>query len=58
MAKKNKNPKKPIVTENDYVKACGVGKYETNKDNGFKAVHKAHKSYKDYSRKPKHKQRF
>ena len=54
MSKRVKNPKKPIVTTNDYVKACRCGEFEANKDNGFKSTHTAHKSKKAYNRNSKH----
>jgi len=41
----------------DYIKACRKGSREAELENatGFVSKHKAHKSKKQYTRKPKHK---
>jgi len=41
----------------DYIKANRKGQRLATLDNGFKAIHKVHKSKKHYTRKLKHKKR-
>ena len=58
MAKKKKNKKE--VSLDDYIKANRRGSREAELEfaNGFRAVHKTHKSKKTYARKGKHKEVF